>query len=71
MSVVVVFDLLIFQCQKVSLDSSIFFSLIDEKNIAMSNDKNFSRKGEFSGPLFELDHLATFTVGSKQGFSFC
>ena len=33
----------------------------------MSNDRNFVRRGDLHGPLFELDHLATFTVGSKQG----
>ncbi len=33
----------------------------------MSNDRNFVKRGDLHGPVFEVDHLATFTVGSKQG----
>ena len=25
------------------------------------------RRGELYGPVFDVEHLATFTVGSKQG----
>jgi epidermal growth factor receptor kinase substrate 8 len=32
-----------------------------------NNEKKLIKRGEHSGPLFDVDHLATFTVGSKQG----
>jgi hypothetical protein len=32
------------------------------------NDKsNYVRRGNFNGPVYDADHLATFTVGSKLG----
>lgn len=33
----------------------------------MSNDRNFVKRGDLHGPIFELDHLATFSIGSRQG----
>ena len=33
----------------------------------MSNDRNFVQRGDLHGPIFELDHLATFSISSKQG----
>ena len=33
----------------------------------MSNDKMFVRRGTYYGPMYDVDHLATFTVGSKLG----
>lgn len=33
----------------------------------MSNERNFVKRGDLHGPIFELDHLATFSVGSRQG----
>jgi len=33
----------------------------------MSAEKNYVRRGNFYGPVYDVDHLATFTVGSKLG----
>ncbi len=40
----------------------------DEKAAnAMSAEKNYVRRGNFYGPVYDVDHLATFTVGTKLG----
>ncbi len=33
----------------------------------MSNDKKYIKRGNYHGPVYDVDHLATFTVGSKLG----
>jgi epidermal growth factor receptor kinase substrate 8 len=42
---------------------------IDESTTnAMSNDtKKYIKRGPYYGPVYDVDHLATFTVGSKLG----
>ena len=30
-------------------------------------EKNYVRRGDLYGPVYDVDHLATFTVGSKHG----
>lgn len=48
----------------------LFFFLLDEKytnNSAMTNERNFVKRGNLNGPVFDVDHLATFTVSSKAG----
>lgn len=37
------------------------------ENVAVNSRANYVRRGNFYGPLFDIDHLATFTVGSKLG----
>lgn len=37
----------------------------------MSNDKKYTKRGNYYGPVYDVDHLATFTVGSKLGIFFC
>lgn len=54
------------QANDISVESYLR-SVSNEKNSAMSNDRNFVKRGDLQGPVFDLDHLATFTVGSKQG----
>ena len=36
----------------------------------MSNDKKYTKRGNYYGPVYDVDHLATFTVGSKLGIFF-
>jgi hypothetical protein len=31
------------------------------------NNANFVKRGNLYGPIYDVDHLATFTVGTKQG----
>ena len=33
----------------------------------MSNDKKYIKRDNYHGPVYDVDHLATFTVGSKLG----
>jgi epidermal growth factor receptor kinase substrate 8 len=40
---------------------------MDENNSTMNNDKKYVKRGTYSGPMYDVDHLATFTVGSKLG----
>lgn len=40
----------------------------DENFNAMSApEKNYVRRGDLYGPIYDVDHLATFTVGSRHG----
>ena len=41
--------------------------LVDENTSAMSSDKKFVKRGTYYGPMYDVDHLATFTVGTKLG----
>ncbi len=44
---------------------SIFVIAIDDNSKAMTFEK--VKRGDLYGPIFEVEHLATFSVGSKQG----
>ncbi len=44
----------------------------------MSGERKVVKRGNYAGLMYEVDHLATFTVGPKQGklfwaleFGFC
>lgn len=42
--------------------------MLDHKNTNNHERQNFVRRGDYYGPLYDVEHLATFTVGSKLGY---